>query len=291
MNSDWLGSFLVFSKTLNFTKAANELHISQPALHVKIKKLSEFIGRPLYEKIGRNLLLTKEGEDLRSFALQQNQQTSDFLAELRGESITESISLIAGEGTYRHVIGEALSTFIKNTNYELQIRVASGDAIINSVISSESQLGIAPLTFSHDSLKTQKLYTVEQKLILHKTHPLAKKRSISIKDINGEQLIVPTMGKPHRIMIDRMLMDAGIKWKPSIEADGWDLITKFVSFGMGLAIVNSYCELPKNVVSKPLRNFPKIDFYLIERKSNIRNAALTALKSILLKTVQDKTNS
>ncbi|MBU6951758.1 LysR family transcriptional regulator [Hahella sp. HN01] len=52
MKSDWIESFLVFSECMNFTHAAERLHISQPALHVKIKKLSEQLQTPLYRKSG-----------------------------------------------------------------------------------------------------------------------------------------------------------------------------------------------------------------------------------------------
>jgi LysR family transcriptional regulator, low CO2-responsive transcriptional regulator len=50
MRTDWLQAFLTFSETMNFTRAAAELNISQPALHVKIRKLAEVLGEPLYHK-------------------------------------------------------------------------------------------------------------------------------------------------------------------------------------------------------------------------------------------------
>ena len=56
VSADALASFAVFADHLNFTRAAEELHISQPALHVKVRKLSESLGRPLYRRAGRRLL-------------------------------------------------------------------------------------------------------------------------------------------------------------------------------------------------------------------------------------------
>ena len=58
MRADWLQAFLTFSETMNFTRAAAGLNISQPALHVKVGKLAEWAGQPLYRKAGRNLVLT-----------------------------------------------------------------------------------------------------------------------------------------------------------------------------------------------------------------------------------------
>jgi len=53
MNYEWIFAFVVFAEHLNFTRAAHQLHISQPALHVQIKKLSDAIGRPLYRRNGK----------------------------------------------------------------------------------------------------------------------------------------------------------------------------------------------------------------------------------------------
>ena len=64
LNLDALYAFTVFSETRNFTRAAETLHISQPALHVKIKKLSEELGVPIYTKSGRELVLTSYGKAL-----------------------------------------------------------------------------------------------------------------------------------------------------------------------------------------------------------------------------------
>jgi DNA-binding transcriptional LysR family regulator len=65
VSADALASFVVFADHLNFTRAAAELHISQPALHVKVRKLAEALGRPLYRRDGRRLVLTADGEAIR----------------------------------------------------------------------------------------------------------------------------------------------------------------------------------------------------------------------------------
>ncbi|WP_433478061.1 helix-turn-helix domain-containing protein [Spirillospora sp. CA-142024] len=67
LSTDALASFAVFADHLNFTRAAEELHISQPALHVKVQKLAENLGRPLYTRQGRRLTLTSTGEQVARF--------------------------------------------------------------------------------------------------------------------------------------------------------------------------------------------------------------------------------
>ncbi|MGW1346020.1 helix-turn-helix domain-containing protein [Kribbella sp. NPDC002412] len=62
-----LEAFAVFAQHRNFTRAAEELHVSQPALHTRIRKLEGRLGRPLYAKQGRILQLTEAGERLAAF--------------------------------------------------------------------------------------------------------------------------------------------------------------------------------------------------------------------------------
>jgi DNA-binding transcriptional LysR family regulator len=67
INSEWVRAFVTFAETLNFTHAATRLHISQPALHVQIRKLGESLQTPLYVRHGRSLTLTDEGRKVLAF--------------------------------------------------------------------------------------------------------------------------------------------------------------------------------------------------------------------------------
>ena len=79
MNYDALQAFGVFAEELNFTHAARLLHISQPALHVKIQKLGDELGLTLYRKEGRNLYLTKDGTTVASFARERHRAPQRFM--------------------------------------------------------------------------------------------------------------------------------------------------------------------------------------------------------------------
>ena len=98
LNLDALYAFTVFTETRNFTRAAEALHISQPALHVKIKKLSEDLGVPLYTRSGRDLILTDYGEELARFGRELQNHVSGFIEELTHGKKTQPVILAAGAG-------------------------------------------------------------------------------------------------------------------------------------------------------------------------------------------------
>src|SRR6266540_7263669 len=104
---DDLEAFAVFAEHRNFTHAARELHVSQPALHVRIRKLERALGQSLYVRQGRLLLLTPDGESLAAFANETRRRAADFLSSV-GTSQRRPIVLAAGSGAYRYLLGDVV---------------------------------------------------------------------------------------------------------------------------------------------------------------------------------------
>ena len=98
VNSEWLRAFVAFAEAMNFTHAAERLHISQPALHVQIRKLSESLGVALYARRGRSLELTAAGKKLLAFGREQQEQAATLIADLKLETLDDTVVLAAGEG-------------------------------------------------------------------------------------------------------------------------------------------------------------------------------------------------
>ncbi|HET9933467.1 MAG TPA: LysR family transcriptional regulator, partial [Polyangiaceae bacterium] len=108
INSDWLESFVSFAEDMNFTRAAERRHISQPALHVQIQKLSAQLGAPLYVRRGRVLELTAQGREVLAFGREQRARSAQLEAALRPGAREQTVTLAAGEGTFLHLLPPAL---------------------------------------------------------------------------------------------------------------------------------------------------------------------------------------
>lgn len=175
MKSDWLDAFLVFSESLNFTRAAESLHISQPALHVKIKKLSEFIGVPLYLKQGRQLLLTKEGQEMQAFARELHERSYAFMTEMREGTNTQAVRLAAGEGAFLYLLGPAIKNFRRAADYPISLLNTDGPTTITALQSGEAHLGVSAMNVVPDEIKQTPLTVVEQVVVVPKNHWLAKR--------------------------------------------------------------------------------------------------------------------
>jgi LysR family transcriptional regulator, low CO2-responsive transcriptional regulator len=145
LNLDALRSFVVFSETLNFTHAAEALHISQPALHVKVQDLSEALGVPLYRKIGRRLELTEQGKNVARFGREIDQRTESFAHYLRTGSFEQSVTLAAGEGAYLYLLGETVSDFARKTKFPLKLMTSNREGVVDLIQSGKAHVGVASL--------------------------------------------------------------------------------------------------------------------------------------------------
>ena len=105
---DALSAFAVFADHLNLTRAAAVLRISQPALHAKLATLARQVGRPLYSRVGRRLVLTADGEAVARFARDHDDRLGRFLEELRVTPTSRPIVLAAGHAAYMHVLADVI---------------------------------------------------------------------------------------------------------------------------------------------------------------------------------------
>jgi DNA-binding transcriptional LysR family regulator len=262
-NLDALQSFAVFADTLNFSESARLLHISQPALHAKVRKLSEQLDARLYLRVGSALQLTSAGEQVARHArelLLLNQRFVKGLAQGQEQAV---VSLAAGEGAYLYLLGKALSQFSgPGASPHLQLLTRNRDASVQAVRAGQAQLGIAPLGAVPADLHAVRLTVVGQVLVLPRAHALASRRSVRLRDLQGAQLIVPPAGRPHRELLGRLLQAESVSWQPSLEADGWELMLRFAQLGFGLTVVNACCRIPKGLVAVPLQGYPPLEYHL-----------------------------
>jgi LysR family transcriptional regulator, low CO2-responsive transcriptional regulator len=256
VSSDALAAFAVFAQHLNFTRAAAELHISQPALHVKITKLAATVGRPLYRRTGRVLTLTPEGEATARFARSLDTQLSNFLDEVRAVATERPLTLAAGEGAYLYLLGDVVRGY-----RPLRLINCNSTKMLAAVRTGRADLGVGVLETVPDDVTTVLLATYPQTLVLPATHPLAAQPTLHLADLSGVPLILPPTTRPHRKTVERALRAADVSWRLAIEAEGWPLTLHFVTLGVGLSIVNGCVTPPAGFTTRPITDLPGVQYY------------------------------
>lgn len=267
VNSDSLEAFVEFSKVLNFTRAAESLSISQPALHVKIKKLSQELGVPLYSKKGRTLSLTPYGVELARFGRESRAQTEVFLQTLVQGHHSQTVVLAAGSGAYLYLLGGALSRFRECEAGDLRLLTANATRTVDLVRTGEAHMGVTVLESVPPDLQAVLIHRAPGTLVVPKSHPLARRKSLSVTHLEGLGLIVPPLGMPFRGVVGRTLESRQVNWRVAVEASGWELMIHFAELGLGVAIVNGCCRLPSGLRAIPIREFPVAKYYLLNKRT------------------------
>ncbi|MGW4940302.1 LysR family transcriptional regulator [Actinoplanes sp. NPDC004185] len=282
VSSDALTSFAVFAEHLNFTRAAAELRVSQPALHVKVRKLAQALGRPLYHRSGRQLVLTADGAAVARFARAHDERLADFLAEFAGVVPGRPVVLAAGQGAYLYLLGDTIRAVLAEEPTRLRLITCDHRQMLAAVRTGQAQLGVSVLDVLPEDLIAVRLATFPQVLLVPDGHRLARRRAVTLADVAGASLVVPPQHRPHRVLLEQALRGAGVEWTVAVEAEGWPLITHFVALGVGLAIVNGCVPAPAGLVAVPVEGLPPVTYHVVHQPAALSDPRVAGLLDRIL---------
>jgi DNA-binding transcriptional LysR family regulator len=265
VSSDALAAFAVFAGHLNLTRAAEELHISQPSLHSKLATLARQLGRPLYHRVGNRLQLTADGERVARFARDHEDRLAHFLDELRGVPSTRPLVIASGHTAYLYLLGPTIRGMLAERPGSLRPLHTNRQQLQAAVLTGRAHLGVFSLHVLPDELVTLPIAIYPQMLLLPERHPLARTRSLRLRDLAGAELIVPPSPRPHRINLERALTDAGVPWTVAVEAEGLPMTLQFAALGVGLAVVAGCVEPSPGLVARRIVDLPSVTFHAIHR--------------------------
>jgi DNA-binding transcriptional LysR family regulator len=269
----------VFAGHLNFTRAAEELHISQPALHVKVQKLSAGIGSALYVKDGRTLQLTDVGRSVAALWMDLDSRLDDFFGAI-GQPPEAALVLAAGAGAHRWVTQDAVRLLIQRGT-KLRLLSTNRDETIEAVGDGRADVGVTVLPSRPTGIGSVELARYPQVVIVPTDHRLARARALRLGDLEGEDLVMPPEGRPQRRALDRAIRGRGVKIDVAAEAEGWSQMLDFVRLGVGICIVNGCVAPTAGTVSRPIEDLPEVTYSALFRSSARHEVAVVRLLQAL----------
>ncbi|MDP3279233.1 MAG: LysR family transcriptional regulator [Deltaproteobacteria bacterium] len=281
LDHEQLAAFALFCDERNFTRAAQQLHLSQPALFERIRRLSETLGVTLYRREGRTLHITAEGQRVAVFAREELRRTSHFLAQLRGESVVQSLVLAAGEGAYLYLLPEVITQFATLQLGTIAPLVLGGPAAVEAVQEGRAHVAVAVIDTVPRELAATELVRVQIVAAMKRTHPLARRKSLTLAQLSSERLVLAPPGRAHRAHVARHFAALGVETDQAIEADGWPLMLAFASAGLGVALVNGTCVLPQDLVAVPVPELGTVTYRAVTRRANKVEPPVIALVKLL----------
>ncbi|MGG3574006.1 LysR family transcriptional regulator [Bacillus gobiensis] len=228
--------FLMVSKELHFTKAAEKLGISQPTLSNQIKLLEQEVGHSLFNRVGKKIELTKVGEIVQREALNIQgsiQSMSSQIAAFTKVELGElKIAVLPGE------ITDLVSTLCIQFNHlypNIKVFIQTTDQVEKAVLENRADFGIGFHLIQNDTLQVTKLYDEEFYLISNQSNG---EQRVSFSSVLDDPLILfPSMHQCRKIL-DKTSHEVGKQLDPIVETSSIESILKLVRSGIGRSVVS-----------------------------------------------------
>jgi LysR family hydrogen peroxide-inducible transcriptional activator len=286
--------FSAIVRTGSFTRAAQQLGISQPSLSQQIRTLERQIGNPLFERLGRSVRLTAHGEALRQRAadiLQQVAEAKSCLDQLQ-EGVRGKLRVGVIPTIMPYLIAPRVGTFSNNfPEVDLQFTEDTTPHLVEQLQSGDLDLAVSGLPVRNPDIVCSELMREPLFLAVSEKHSLAREKIVDLHELHNERFLLLKEGHCLRDDVLRTCTHGRTELQAIFETDQLASIFQFVRSGFGLTVVPAmtssqsagckliplrgdsfrrigYLRARRHVVSRPMREFTKWLRTLAARATN-----------------------
>ena len=275
--SDRLKPLRAFCQTVRLgsvSRASEALYVSQPAITLQLQALERELGVPLFERSGRRLAPTPEGQLLYELAQPLVESLdglgASFREKVRGLDAGE-LNIAANSSTILYLLPRIVELF-RNQHPEVRLTLhnaASADGT-DLLRSDAVDLAVGSMLDVPADLSYAPVYRFEPLLIAPPDHPLIKQRNLKLADLSPHALILPPKRQLTYRLVDLVFQQNRVPYTVALEVGGWEVIKQYVAMGMGISIISSICMTDADhdrLASRSLSQwFPSRSYGVVVRK-------------------------
>jgi DNA-binding transcriptional LysR family regulator len=235
--------FLSVSKHLNYTRAGEEINLSQPSVSVRIHQLESELRVKLFEQLGKKVVLTDAGQLLVPYANRVIAAVDDAhhaVDELQG---LERGSLRIGASTTpgMYLVPQVVARFKRShPKIDIHLRIKDTREVEDGVLNNEFDFGFVGGHLIATEVSAHAWLTDELLLVVSPDHRLRNKKTVRKQDLEGESFIVRESGSATRATIVTQLQQANFELETVIEMENPESIKKAVQSGLGIAFISKF---------------------------------------------------
>jgi len=281
--------FLSIAQEKSFSRAAEKMLRTQPAISIAIKRLEEELGETLFDRSSKSGTLTEAGQTLYSYAqrmINLRDEAVRAIGELKG-MYRGRLSIGANESTSLYLLPPLLLKYREqHPHIRIEVYRNVSERIPSEVLERNLDFGFLSYDPLHPHLESFEVYKDELVLTVPPKHPLAKAKQVTVRDLGRESFIAHNVKTPARDKIFELFAQNRTPLNISMELATLETIKEFVMRGAGIAILPRLClreefksgrlvEVPvKGLrIEKPLR-------VICRRESLLSTAAKSFLEMI-----------
>jgi LysR family transcriptional regulator, low CO2-responsive transcriptional regulator len=230
----------------SFTRAAEELFLTQPTVSMQIKQLTKSVGLPLFEQVGKRLYLTEAGRELFATCRQIFETIAQFemkVADLKG--LKQGQLRLAVITTAKYFIPRFLGRFCQlYPGIDISLQVTNHEGILERMSANLDDLYIMSQVPDHLDVNFQPFLENPLVVLAPAEHPLAHEKNIPITRLAEEPFIMREPGSGTRRAIQKLFDEHGITVKVKLELGSNEAIKQAIAGGLGISVLSRHTLLP-----------------------------------------------
>ncbi len=243
MNLSQLKAFLAVAQNRSFSRAAEKLLLTQPAVSKQIQALEEVLGTRLFDRVGRSVLLTQAGHILQHhahIAFQSLEEARETISQLRGLRRGHlRISAASTIGTY--MLPKPLGAFqALHPGIEISLAITNKARVVEQLLNHEVELGFVGPPVEPAELERDEYLLDELVLIVSPTHRLAHQEWVAVRDLTEEVFILREQGSGTREIMEEELGRLRVSLKKAMELGSTEAVKQAVAANLGVSIVSKF---------------------------------------------------
>jgi DNA-binding transcriptional LysR family regulator len=287
ISSQQLRCFEAAARLLSVTRAAQELHVTQPTVSVQLRELASAIGEPLFEASGRRIRLTQAGEALQVTVGELRECWERFdtrMGELRG--LTRGRLRIAAVTTAEYFVPDLLGPFAAaHPGVDIELAVENRDRVVDRLTRGADDLAVMMVPPVNLPLESVPFLDNPLVIIAPAAHPMAGRR-VRLPSLAGERWLMREPGSGTRMEAERHFADSGFEPQVAMNLGSNEAIKHAVAAGLGIAVVSRHAVAPelglpqrrRKLVELQVAGFPlRRRWWLVWRKDLPQSAAARKL--------------
>lgn len=236
-----LETFAAVAKQNSFTRAAEALHLTQPAVSIQVRQITDTVGLPLFEQSGRDLVLTSAGEELLKTVRSLDDIWNRFesaIDELRG--MKRGKLRVALVSTAKYFLPRMLGAFCKRyPEIEIELEIANREKIVERLRNNQDDLYV--MSYPPNDLDiVRRPFLDNEYVVIAPAGHWAVGRTVSLSALAGEPFILREQGSGSRHVIEQHMRNSNLQLRVRLGLASNEAIRDLVASGMGLSVLSRH---------------------------------------------------
>lgn len=279
--------FEAVARHLSYSRAAQELHMSQPGVSSHVKQLEDHLGLALFEQLGRRVYLTSAGQEMLRHSraiIRELKEADDALAALKGVGRLDVAVISAGDYFFPGLLAEFCR---RNGSVTVRLTVNNREEIVHQLEENTTDLTVLLRPPENPDMIAEAFAPQPHVIIAARGHPLEGERQIPLRSLAREPFIVRERGSDTRLAMDELAAESGVRFNVTMEIRSTETIKQAVIAGMGISFLSAHTigmELELGLLSVlDVEGFPVMrEWHVVHHRSKRLPAVAVAFKDFLL---------